>query len=355
MQHGLQPFWLRGLFLLSAFALTSCGETQNEEVREAAIRPAKLLTLSAAAEQHAKSYPAVLDAAKKSELGFQVGGLIQTLGVTEAQTIEEGHIIAALDPLDYRAQLASAKSQYEVANEEYERAARLLKENAIARNAYEQRKSSREVAQAALETAEKALADTKLIAPFSGLIAQVPVKKLQRVAPGEVVATLINIERMEVEFNMPASVITHIDNNKTFVRLDALPDTRIEADFKAADLIADATSQTYGITLTFDAPQDLLILPGMTATVEVEFPENDNGQPIARVPVPLAAVVASGDETYVWVVDTDNMTVSKRVISVEPSIGEFLYVSSGLAVGETIVAAGASYLAEGSKVREWEG
>ncbi len=69
---------------------------------------------------------------------------------------------------------------------------------------------------------------------------------------------------------------------------------------------------------------------------------------------PTKPIVAQAGKTYVWVVATDSMTVSKREVMVQDGIGENLVITSGLEAGETIVGAGAHYLAQGMQVRRWD-
>ena len=71
------------------------------------------------------------------------------------------------------------------------------------------------------------------------------------------------------------------------------------------------------------------------------------------VAVPLAAIQSDGQEQFVWVVNNDSMAVTKRPVRVREGIGETLVITNGLAVGESIVAAGAAYLSEGMQVRPW--
>ena len=132
--------------------------------------------------------------------------------------------------------------------------------------------------------------------------------------------------------------------------LEAAPGNPIEATFKEANLLADTTSQTYGVTFTFDPPENLVILPGMNATVELSSARQSQTH---RQSVPLSAIVSDGDAKYVWVVDKDLMTVSRREVTVADGIGETVVVTEGLAAGETIATAGASFLADGMQVRPW--
>ena len=342
--------------IVTTVSLTSCGGEKVEQVKEPAVRPIKLLTVKAASSRSSSRYPAVINAAQLSELSFQVGGLLQELTVIEAQEISEGSVIAKLDQRDFQSNLASATSQYNNASKEYKRAVNLSKENAISKSVLEQRKSQRNVAKAQLDSAIKALEDTVLVAPFSGLVAQVPVKRLQTIPAGQLVATLIDVSELEATVSIPAAFVAQIESRTdrlAEVMLDAAPDSPIEAKFKEATLLADSTSQTYAVTFSFPPPQGLNILPGMNATLELSSTSVNQAEQTNRVSVPLAAVLDDGGTQFVWVVDNDKMTVSKRGISVEEGIGETLVITEGIQPGETIAGAGATYLAEGMQVRPW--
>ncbi len=350
------------VFSITLIFSASCGNDDSEQDREPAVRPVKLITLSGASDLQVASYPAVLDAAQLSELSFQVGGLIEDVAVVDSQAVQAGDEIARLDPRDFQSQVTSARAQFENAEEEYQRAVRLSQADAIARSVLDQRKSQRDVARSHLDTAEKALADTIIRAPFSGVVAQIPIKRSQTISAGQIIATLIGTENLagagivEATVNVPASVIARSQEAETrsaFVILDAAPEKRIEATFKSASLLADSTSQTYAVTFTFDPPGDLIILPGMHATLELSSARRATDSNALRISVPLSAILSDGTARYVWIVDQDSMTVSKREVTISDGIGESAVVTEGLALGEMIATAGASYLAEGMQVRPW--
>jgi len=155
------------VFLTTLIFAASCGREDAEQVREPKVRPVKLITLSGASDLQTAKYPATVSAAQRSELSFQVGGLIEDIAVTESQEVKDGDVIARLDQRDFQSQVKSARSQFENAEEEFQRAVRLSREDAIARSVLEQRESQRVVARAQLDSAEKALGDTVIRAPFS--------------------------------------------------------------------------------------------------------------------------------------------------------------------------------------------
>ncbi len=356
MQISLRKGCLVTALLSLAMPLGGCGSETAEEEREPIVRPVKLLTLTEASGIETSRYPAVVSAGRFGELSFQVGGLIEELAVVDAQEVNAGDVIARLDQRDFRSNLASAESQFRSAEDEFQRAERLSLQDAIARSALQQRESQRDVARAQLDTAEKALEDTVLRAPFKGVIAQVPVRERETVVAGQLIAALMDTDVLEVTIDLPARMIARsleTGQQDAVVILEAAPDSRIPAQFKEADLLADTVSQTYGVTFTFEPPDNLVILPGMSATVELTGSSATAGAAGTRKSVPISAISSDGTSTYVWVVDENSMTVSRREVTVADGVGEFAVVTEGLATGDTIATAGASFLADGMQIRAW--
>lgn len=338
--------------------LASCGSEPEQVAQEATVRPAKLITIQAADNLQSRNFPAVIDVIQSSNLAFQVGGLINELPIIEAQEVEQGQVLASLDQRDYLNQVTTAQSQFANAQGEYQRAQRLFEQDAIARSVLEQRESQFNVARAAFDSAEKALADTILIAPYTGVVSAVTASRLENVQAGQVIVSIFGNSAMEAKVNIPASIIaTAPDADEyqgvVFVTLDAVPDVRIPAVFREASLQADATSQTYAASFAFTAPENLNILPGMNASVLLELPSLVANSSEDNASVPLSAVMSDGQGQYVWIVDSDSMRVTKSNVTIQDGIGEFVTVIDGLSAGDVIVGAGASYLSEGVEVRPW--
>jgi RND family efflux transporter MFP subunit len=348
--------------ILSIFTfsfLLACGSEPSAPEKKAAtlVRPAKLIEIGQSKNDEFLKYPAVIQSQRLSTLSFEVSGVVRELFVVEAQQVKKGEVLAKLDQRDLRVQLKSARAQYKNADEEYQRAVRLIKEDAISRSELEQRKSDREVLKAQLESEEKALQDSILFAPYAGNIARVSIQEQQAVQAGEPAIVILGVGGLEASINLPSSIVAKARKQKrseigAYLTLSAAPDRRIPVTFKEVTLDADVASQTYEVTFTFLAPDDLNVLPGMNASIWFKDPDTvDSKTPQATVP--LTAIVTDGEQKYVWVVNRESMVVTRRNITVEDGIGSNLKVSSGLELGETIVAAGVSSLSEGMKVRPW--
>ncbi len=339
--------------------ISGCGsdsKTPNSDLAPKS-QTAKLLKVGHASDYALLSFPAVIDSAESTTLAFQSGGQIIELPVKGGGQVTQGDILAKLDSRDFRNKVSIAQAQFVAAKTSYDKAVVLNDQDAIAGSTLDQRKSDFDVAQANLDVAIKALNDTTLVAPFDGVVASIPVKKLDTIQAGSAVISLIGRGGLEARINLPASIVANSRKNINddaatgFVTLEAAPDRRILAVFKEASLIADGATQTFEITMSFESPDDLAILPGMNASVWINDPSKMGN--VNAISIPATAVFIDGDNEFVYVVDIGTMAISKRKITIEKDVGSNLSVTSGLEAGDTIVSAGVSYLAEGMIVRPW--
>lgn len=348
--------WARICLLCSTAAvLGACGEAPAEEAPER-MRPVKIVEVAAASDARTLTFPAVVRASQSAELTFQVPGEIRELNILEGQEIGEGVLIAKLDQRNAQNNLDRARAEYRNAEAEYQRAERLVRQDAISRSVLDARRTQRDVTRVAVADAERALRDTVLAAPFDGVISKVYPQQFQNVQAKEPIA-LIQSDDVEAVINIPGAIIAQVPRLQpygTTVQLDAAPDLKIQAEFSEAAGQADPNTQTYEVTFRFQPPEDLYILPGMTASVTTTFGFSEVDRfPTDGVAAPLSSILAEGDKTYVWVVDPSAMTITKREVAVDSDPGETVTVVNGLESGEMIVSAGVAYLHEGMRVRPW--
>ena len=347
--------------LICTLLITACdsqpSESNSLSEDKTQVRPVKLKEVGISQKNTYLNYPATITSNKLNTLSFEVGGVVKELLVVEAQHVNAGDVLAKLYSSDLEAQLNSARAQFDNTNSDYERAVRLMKEDAISKSELDQRRSKKDVNKAALETAEKAMQDANLVAPFTGNIAEIFIKKQQAISSGETAITVLGDGIMEASMNLPASIIAKAlgdkkKDDRSYLVFSFSPDLKVPVKFKEANLNADSSSQTYQITFTFNAPKSLNILPGMNATIWFKNP-NKSDQKSSIISIPLASISVDGQKKYVWVVNPETMEISKRDITIETGVGEHLNVTSGLKLGETIVVAGVSSMSSGMKVRPW--
>lgn len=341
------------LITASLGMLSGCGQPVAPEKVEI-IRPAKLIEVTASSNIKHFNFPAVVEALSSKELTFQVSGQIEKLNVREGSEVKQGDVLATLVQRDFKNKLQTAQTQFDAAKLDFERAERLIVENAIAQTVYEQRLTQLNVTTAQLDTANKAMEDTILLSPFDGVVAVKHAKELDTVSPSQAVFTLQTEGAAEALVKIPASLVTHskqIEPIETHVVLDSATQYEMEARMVAVSTLADERSQTFDVRFGFTPPEQLTILPGMTGVVRASLRLTTDAKNVGQIAIPLSAVLSDNDGQFVWKVDIQTMTVARQNIQVGAGVGEMLAIEAGLDEGDTIVGAGASYLNEGMKIR----
>ncbi|MEM1379427.1 MAG: efflux RND transporter periplasmic adaptor subunit [Pseudomonadota bacterium] len=345
---------LKSIGAVAALSLASCGPAADDAPPpEPTVRPVKVLLLSADEQVRSIKLPAIVGAADNSILTFQVPGLLQELEISEGQEVAQRDVLARLDQRDFQNELNSARARFDNAQAEFNRAQRLIEENAIARSVFDQRRSARDVARASLDSALKRLDDTIIRAPFAGVVADIHVESFENVGAQQPILTLQSAGDAEAIVQTPASLVVNIQQLEpieTYLELDAAPRVRLPASFLESASAADPTTQTFESRFAFTPPSDLLVLPGMTGLLTGRF-KASSGTAEAGLLIPVPAVLSEAGRTYVWVVDQEGLTVSRRNIEVSSGVEDNVRVVNGLRAGEMIVIAGGAYLTEGAQIR----
>ena len=343
-----------GLPLCAIVGLLAAGCSEAPEAPlEPPVRPAKLMVAKAAEPTRTISLPAVIEASATADVAFQMSGLIVAVPVREGQTIAEGDEIARLDQRGIRNDLATAQANHDAARSAFQRAERLVAQDAISRAQYDELKNRRDVTRVAVDRERKRLGDSVLHSPFAGVVADLHVEAHQNVTAQQAVATLQTTGAATAVVQAPATLMANsgrLEPLRTEVVLDAAPEQPAAATLHSFAARADPSARTFEVRFAFSPPPELVILPGMTGTVRGTVAVLGEGA-AAAVSVPLEAILSEADARYVWVVDTDAMTVSKRAVTLGAGVGDTLPVLDGLTAGETIVVAGVSQLHEGMRVR----
>jgi len=352
------------LGVLSMTLLAACGDKGVATPIEAT-RPVKLFTVEGGATDALRTYPGKVDASQRAELSFRVSGQLKELPVKEGDLVEEGQVLAKLDPTDYALVLEDRQATFDKAEKNYKRASELVKSGNISRLDFDRMEAEYRSASAALSQAKKDMEYTVLVSPFRGRIAQRSVENFEEVAAKQAVLTLQNIDELDVVINVPESVMRSV-RGATRREMESVgdgagPAPRAEAQFegrgnekfplrpKELATKADPQTQTYRATFTMQAPTSFTVLPGMTATVSLDLSELVSAEAVKWVPE-RAVQADSGLQPRVWILDPQTMTVSSRNVAIGRMSGDMIEIRDGLAGGEEIVAVGAAYLAEGMPV-----
>ncbi|TDG15367.1 efflux RND transporter periplasmic adaptor subunit [Seongchinamella unica] len=350
---------------LTLTALLAGCRGEEPEPPPPASRPVKLFTVGGGGNAAIRTFPGRVDATQRAELAFRVSGRLQELRVKEGDLVEQGQVLAKLDPTDYEIVLEDRQASYDNAKRNFERGKELIVDGNISRLDYDRMEANFRTASAALTAARQDLDYTVLTAPFRGRIARRDVENFEDVLARQTVIWLQNINELDVVINLPESVVRSVRGEAreegnlrsgeaaetvvAYASFEGRRDRQFLLRPKELATKADEQTQTFRTTFTMDAPTDFNVLPGMTANVTIDLTRVMDNDPVKWVPV--RAVQADSDlEPRVWVLDPQSMTVFSQPVEVGRMSGRSIQILSGLEGGEEIVAVGAPYLAEGMRV-----
>ncbi len=347
---------LTGTFAI-CLTLIGCSEPPPMEPVDM-VRPVKSFLIESTSNGSTRTFPARIDAGRKAELSFRIPGVLIQLPAKEGDLVQEGQLVAALDPTDPQIVLTDRQAGYDKAKRNFTRAQELIKKGNISKMDYDRLEAEYKSANASLQAARQDLNYTRLTAPFRGRIARRHVENHEEVQAKQPILDLQDTSVLEVKFDVPESLMRGVrkdgETNREEVKVTAsfadIPGMTFPLRFREISTRADDKTQTFLVTYTMPELENALILPGMTATVSVDM-GNYQADDISHN-VPASAIV--GDyklDPQAWVIDQQNMTVQPRPMKVGRLAGEYIEVIEGLNAGDRIVTAGTPFLVEGMKVR----
>ncbi|WP_420791512.1 efflux RND transporter periplasmic adaptor subunit [Enterovibrio qingdaonensis] len=343
---------LRGLLMVGITAgfLSGCGEAVSETADTTTVKPVKLLSVADYIVSPTDIFLAEVDATKRAQLSFQVGGEVDNLSVRMGQRVSKGDVLATLDQSDLKLSLDSAQASYALAKTQWERSKRLFAKKLVSADVYDQSETQFKATQARYETARTELSYTQLVAPFDGVVAYTFVKQNQVVGAKQQILNLIDNTQLDVTFSMPVIYvekrgIENLSSQEIWVTMDSDPTSKIPASFKEISTQPNTDTNTFEAIVTFERPAFRNLLSGMTGQVHIT-----KGQTEMSLRLPESAWVSKqGNQGSVWIMDPTSHAVSKVNITTNDK-GE---VVNGLSQNDLVVVAGVESLYEGQVVKAW--
>lgn len=295
----------------------------------------------------------------------RVVGELMSINYKEGDLVKKGDLLMEIDPRPYQVQLEQAQAQLakdeaalKNAITDQARYNTLLQQNAIPEQTkvtqdalVEQDKATIQTDNAQIHAQQLNITYCHITAPITGRLG------LRLVDPGNIIQTTTNlvvitqIQPISVIFPLPEDQLPTVYAKQRAgqqILVDAWnrENTKKLATGKLTtiDNQIDQTTGSVRMRADFDNSNSELF-PNQFVNVRVLVQEKTN-----VVLLSTAAVQISGNRTYVWLVDTDNSTVTIRDITTGTIEGGETEITSGLQAGDTVVQTGVDKLQDGQKV-----
>lgn len=331
-------------FLLVIFALVGCSK-KSERIETSTPVPVETASILFKEIQQPIHTSGVLQSGKTSKLSFKIGGIIEHLAVKDGQTVKKGQLLAGLYQDEIQAQLTNAKTQFDKAQRDYERANNLYKDNAISLQQKQDTESGLKAAKATLQIAEFNASRASISAPTAGKVLTVIGEENEMVDAGTPVIIFASLEQKWVIRVHVADkdVVKLAVGDSATVTLDAFPGQVFQAHVREITEAPDQITGLYAVELALAEFPERLI-NGLVAAVDI-YPVHK----ISCYLVPVDALYkARGDEGTIMTINAKHV-VRENPVKIIGFYQDMLAVT-GKFQDNRVVTTGASYLSPGDTV-----
>jgi len=240
------------------------------------------------------------------------------------------------------------------------RVAEATSEVAVAEATWKEAQARVPVQEAMRDQARATLEKTEVRAPFDGVIVLKDAEVGEVVSPNSQggssrgsVVTMVDFDSLEVQVEMPERTLAGIEvGASAAIYLDAYPERRYDGKVKRIWPTANRQKGSVELRVGFDQPDDKL-RPEMGVRVVFttgdEEPQSGAQATEPVVLVPDSCVARIGGRTGVFALERD--VAQWRVVELGEKRGGRVVVKSGLEGGENIVASPPADLEDGARVR----
>jgi membrane fusion protein, multidrug efflux system len=289
----------------------------------------------------------------------KVAGELVAVAAREGESVQQGQMLARIDPTEVRARVAAreadvqaAKAQLVWSQKNRIQQKALLDKAFISQSAFDSIQSNYDVAAAKLRAASaelvvarKSLGDAVLTAPFSGIVSLRHAQPGERVALDAKVISIVDLSRLQLEASVPPAAIGLVKVGQPMnFRVEGFGEREFAGRIERINPAATAGSRSISVYAVIDNREGLL-RGGMFAQGALTLSRIDNA-----LAVPASAVREEIGQTFVYVID-DGIVQRRNVRVGAPDAAGRVQVLEGLAAGDRIVRVNLGALREGVAAR----
>lgn len=289
----------------------------------------------------------------------QVAGSVVATDAEVGQSVTKGQTLGRLDAsalqdafLSARSAVASAQSTNEVAQRNLARSRTLLQAGAIAQRDLETAQTQASNASAALSDARARLAaaqknfeNTRIVAPFSGVVSQKSVSAGDVVQPGTALFTVVDPSTMRLEASVPSDQLTlvHVGTDVSFT-VTGLTGREFHGRVTRVSPAVDPATRQVQIIVSIPNPGHMLVA-GLYADGRVATSTRQG------IVVPASAVDLRMQRPAVLRVRGGKVERVDVTVGMHDATAETVEIASGVAAGDTLLTGAAQGITPGTPVR----
>lgn len=344
-----QLFISFSFLIIAAILITSCSDNKAQRAITEEAVVVRTQPVSFTGYTATLHYSGTLASTSETKLSFKISGIISKIYVESGDHVSKGQLLATLDLTEINAQVQQATQATDKAKRDEDRVKNLFADTAAT---LEQLQN--------VQTQLSVAGENLRIAQFNRQYAQI-----RATESGTIIKKIMN-EGELASSGSPVFIVNGTSSNDWVVRfgvsdkdwailnkgdvaniyLDAYPDVAFKGIINKIAEAADMQSGTYEIEVKV-LPGGKKFAAGLFSTIQIK---SNAVQKVAMIPIEALAE-ADGKKGYVYVLNNDQKTVSKRQVQIAFIDKDKVAVRSGLENITAVITDGLSYLTESAVVK----
>ena len=351
--------WLGVLVGAVLLVHLGCSNTEAKQAPAPQALPVQVQTVALAPVAKSDEYVATVKSRRSATIQPQVDGSLTRILVKSGDHVRTGQVLMTIDPLKQEATVnqqrsteAQKKATYIYNQTEVERQRKLYEAGVtskqtydLAVQAYENSKADWEASQAASLTQQRQLAYYNLVAPFDGIVGDIPVHIGDYVSPQTVLTTVDENADLEAYIYIPTELSGNIRMGLPVQivtsRGELIENTKIDFVSQQVDNALQGVLVKAPIHGSLDRFRTSQLVKARVVWSTAPAPK-----------VPVLAVARIGGQSFVYVATQDEHgTVAKqKAVVLGDTVGNDYVVTSGLNPGDKVIVSGIQFLIDGAPV-----
>ncbi|HXK45169.1 MAG TPA: efflux RND transporter periplasmic adaptor subunit, partial [bacterium] len=314
----------------------------------------------------------VIGSDEEANISTKIPGRVTGVHADEGMIVNKDQTLVTIDDLQLKIQKSQVQNQIVVAQtnidtiklqlndaeRDLQRMEQLFKENAISqkqlesyqlklntlKNNYESAIKNLQVVKDNLKLIETQIDDCTIRAPFSGIMGIKNVDIGEIVAPGQVLMTLFNINKLNVQIKVPENYLPEIKMGQdVIIEIDAVNGRQIIGKVKKISGSPDPKTRMFVVYASLPgSPKDAR--PGMFVRAKIITRIKQNA-----IVIPQQAIFQENNKTFVYIVDANK--AKKIEVVTGDNTDDTIEIISGLKPGEKVITSNLENLSHGTIIK----
>ncbi len=280
-------------------------------------------------------------------ISAETSGRIESIHVREGDQVRKGQLLITQDASILENSVEELETQLDLATTLYQKRARLWEQNIGSEVQYLEAKNTMQTLQQRLETTNSQLSQSRIRAPFNGVVDDIDAKLGETAMMGSPMIRILSVDEMHVEADVSEKYLGRISKGDTVDLFFSSFDVELKTVITSVGHVINPQNRTFSVEMAVPK-SDIPYKPNLVGVVRIR----DYYRPDALV-VPSELIQRDNEGTYVYVVDNteEGLVAAKAHITLGRSYRAMTEVVEGLQAGITLVQAGHREVTDGALVQ----